>query len=153
MGSEENSPIHPFPQTCFLVDPLTETGMFTLSKTERLNSKIRIGKMFESGSSKSFSVFPMRVVFMPAEQMDARAAILVSVSKRRFKHAVDRNRIKRQIREAYRLNKHLLTDELQKHDVRMAVAFLYVADEILPTSEIAVKMKIALQRIVEKHFS
>ena len=58
--------------------------------------------MFEGGVSKSFSIFPIRVVYMPVEQGEAPASILISVSKRRFKRAVKRNRVKRQIREAYR---------------------------------------------------
>ena len=73
-------------------------GIYTLCKAERLNSKILIGKMFEGGVSKSFSIFPIRVVYMPVEQGEAPASILISVSKRRFKRAVKRNRVKRQIR-------------------------------------------------------
>ena len=60
-------------------------GIYTLCKAERLNSKILIGKMFEGGVSKSFSIFPIRVVYMPVEQGEAPASILISVSKRRFK--------------------------------------------------------------------
>ena len=67
-------------------------GIYTLCKAERLNSKILIGKMFEGGVSKSFSIFPIRVVYMPVEQGEAPASILISVSKRRFKRAVKRNR-------------------------------------------------------------
>ena len=83
-------------------------GIYTLCKAERLNSKILIGKMFEGGVSKSFSIFPIRVVYMPVEQGEAPASILISVSKRRFKRAVKRNRVKRQIREAYRVFSFLL---------------------------------------------
>lgn len=61
-----------------------------------------------AGGSRSFSIFPLRVVWLPAEELDVQASILISVSKRRFKRAVKRNRIKRQIREAYRLNKQIL---------------------------------------------
>lgn len=64
-----------------------------------------IEKMF-AGGSRSFSVFPLRVVYLPVEELEAPVSILVSVSKRRFKRAVKRNRVKRQIREAYRMNKH-----------------------------------------------
>ena len=78
-------------------------GIYTLCKAERLNSKILIEKMF-AGGSKSFSIFPIRVVYMPVEQGEAPASILISVSKRRFKRAVKRNRVKRQVREAYRKN-------------------------------------------------
>ncbi len=59
----------------------------TLCKAERLNSKILIEKMF-AGGSKSFSFFPLRVVYMPVENQDAQASVLLSVSKKRFKRAV-----------------------------------------------------------------
>lgn len=61
-----------------------------------------------AGGSRSFSIFPLRVIWLPVEELDVQASILISVSKRRFKRAVKRNRIKRQIREAYRLNKQIL---------------------------------------------
>lgn len=125
-------------------------SVYTLCKAERLNSKILIGKMFEGGVSKSFSIFPIRVVYMPIEQGDAPAAILISVSKRRFKRAVKRNRVKRQIREVYRKNKRLLVDELQRREQRLAIAFIYLSDELIATSELEEKMKIALSRISEK---
>ena len=106
--------------------------------------------MFEGGVSKSFSIFPIRVVY---EQGEAPASILISVSKRRFKRAVKRNRVKRQIREAYRKNKSLLVDELQRREQRLAVAFIYLSDELVATAELEEKMKIALARISEKLFS
>ena len=110
--------------------------------------------MFEGGVSKSFSIFPIRVVYMPVEQGEAPASILISVSKRRFKRAVKRNRVKRQIREAYRMNKHgLLVDELQCREQRLAIAFIYLSDELVATAELEEKMKIALARISEKLFS
>ena len=106
--------------------------------------------MFEGGVSKSFSIFPIRIVYMPVEQGDASASILISVSKRRFKRAVKRNRVKRQIREAYRKNKYLLTDELHRRELRLAIAFIYLSDELTVTAELEEKMKIALSRISEK---
>lgn len=122
----------------------------TLCKAERLNSKLLIGKMFEGGVSKSFSIFPIRIVYMPIERGDAPAAILISVSKRRFKRAVKRNRVKRQIREAYRKSKHLLVDELALRDQRLAIAIIYLSTELIATSELEEKMEIALSRISEK---
>ena len=121
----------------------------TLCKAERLNSKILIEKMF-AGGSKSFSIFPIRVVYMPIEQGEAPATILISVSKRRFKRAVKRNRVKRQIREVYRKNKLQLLDDLQSRGQRLAIAFIYLSDELVATAELEEKMKIALSRISEK---
>ena len=124
----------------------------TLHKTERLDKKKVIDKMF-SGGARSFSVFPLRVVYLPVEELEAPVSILVSVSKRRFKRAVKRNRVKRQIREAYRKNKSLLVDELQRREQRLAIAFIYLSDELVATAELEEKMKIALARISEKLFS
>ena len=121
----------------------------TLHKSERLDRKKVIEKMF-AGGSRSFSVFPLRVVYLPVEELYVPVSILVSVSKRRFKRAVKRNRVKRQIREAYRLNKHLLSDALSGSQTRLAVAFIYLSDELVPSSVIEERMKIALSRIAEK---
>lgn len=121
----------------------------TLHKSERLDRKKVIEKMF-AGGSRSFSVFPLRVVYLPVEELDVPVSILVSVSKRRFKRAVKRNRVKRQIREAYRLNKHLLSNALSGSQTRLAVAFIYLSDELVPSSVIEERMKIALSRIAEK---
>lgn len=120
----------------------------TLCKSERLNKKKIIDKMF-SGGARSFSVFPLRVVYLPVEELDEPVAILVSVSKRRFKRAVKRNRVKRQIREAYRKNKHELLQVLQTKERQLAVAFIYLSDRLTDSAEIEARMKTALARIAE----
>lgn len=121
----------------------------TLRKPERLNRKKVIEKMF-AGGSRSFSVFPLRVVYLPVEESDAPVSILVSVSKRHFKRAVKRNRVKRQIREAYRMNKQELLSALAQRQSRLAVAFIYLSDELVDSSVIEERMKTALARIVER---
>lgn len=75
-------------------------------KSHRLCSKYLIDKLFEPGCSKSFSAFPLRLIIRTVEEENTQ--LLISVPKRYFKHAVDRNRVKRQIREAYRNNSQLL---------------------------------------------
>ena len=67
--------------------------------------------------------------YLPVEELEAPVSILVSVSKRRFKRAVKRNRVKRQIREAYRMNKHGLLAVLTEKKCRLAVAFIYLSDQ------------------------
>ena len=121
----------------------------TLRKSERLDKKKVIEKMF-AGGSRSFSVFPLRVVYLPVEELEAPVSILVSVSKRRFKRAVKRNRVKRQIREAYRLNKQPLLQTLKEHNLHIAIAFIYLSDELTDSSLITERMKTALSRISEQ---
>ena len=121
----------------------------TLCKAERLNSKILIEKMF-AGGSKSFSIFPLRVVYMPVENQDVQASILLSVSKKRFKRAVKRNRVKRQLREAYRMHKHQLLQILTDKQQQLAIAFIYISDELTSSDAIEEKIKILLARISEK---
>lgn len=86
---------------------------FTYPKSEKLKSKKTIDLLFSKG--KSVSKFPLRLVYVALEEEnDAKTTVGVSVSKKHFKHAVDRNYYKRILREAYRLNKHLLLENLQK---------------------------------------
>jgi ribonuclease P protein component len=121
----------------------------TLNKSERLHRKKQIEKVF-TGGARSFSLFPLRVVYLPMDDLDADAAILISVSKRHFKRAVKRNRVKRQIREAYRKNKHLLLDAINGDKCKLAVAFIYLSNELPETDVINNKMKVALQRVAEQ---
>ena len=121
----------------------------TLHKVERLDKKKIIEKMF-AGGSRSFSVFPLRVVYLPVEELEADASILISVSKRRFKRAVKRNRVKRQIREAYRVNKHELLNILVERKCRLAIAFIYLSDLRVESSIIEDRMRISFVRITEK---
>lgn len=125
---------------------------YTLCKKERLNSRTMIERLF-TGGSKSFAAFPLRVVYMPVEPggEDAVAAsMLVSVPKKRFKRAVKRNLVKRQVREAYRKNKHLLLDVLEGRNKRLAIAFIWLDGHIHPTAEVEEKMKRLLFHIAER---
>ena len=95
----------------------------TLSKSERLNKKLVIDRLF-AGGSKSLLAFPLRVVYMPVEPEGERTSILISVPKKRFRRAVKRNRVKRQVREAYRKNKFTLLHVLEEKGVCLALAFI-----------------------------
>lgn len=135
-----------------------------LDKSERLTSQIVIDKLFAGGNA-SMAVFPLRVVFMrvgeatdssetakgsEVPKMEPPVSILVSVPKKRFRHAVDRNRMKRLVREAYRLNKHILWDALEGKDYRLVLAFVCITDS-LPSFPIVQKsVRKALVRIAER---
>ncbi|MFL9845862.1 ribonuclease P protein component [Flavobacterium rhizosphaerae] len=87
---------------------------FTYPKSEKLKSRVVIEKLFTGG--KSVSKYPLRLVYIPLDDADiiSSTQVGVSVSKRYFKKAVDRNYYKRLMREAYRLNKYQLTGALTK---------------------------------------
>ena len=123
---------------------------FTLSKEERICSKKLINELF-TGNGRSMTAFPLRVVFMKRTIIDdqPRAAMLVSVPKRYFKHAVDRNRVKRQVREAFRRNKSIITQNLTDDHEAVAMAFVWLTDEKFPSSEVVNRMVRLLTRISE----
>lgn len=118
----------------------------TFSKEERLCSKRSIDSLFHNGSS--FVVYPFRVVysFYPTEHFEAK--VILSVTKRRFKRAHDRNRIKRLMREVYRLQKNeLLYPALLEKSLNIDFAIQYVAKEELPYSFLFEKMNKVLQQL------
>lgn len=118
----------------------------TLRKSERLHFDKVIGRMFQQPAG-SFVSYPLRVVFLRDETLEVPSAILISVSKRRFKHAVDRNRIKRQIRESYRLEKEPLIQCLEAAHLKVAVSFIYVSAEHTPSPLIRKSMQEAVSRL------
>lgn len=124
--------------------------MNDLSKAERLHSRATIEKLFSGGSARSFSIYPLRVVYMPVDSQEPAASMLISVPKKRFKRAVKRNLVKRQVREAYRLNKSLLSEPLSATGSGVRLAFIYISDELVPTAEIHTKVRTLLSRIAEK---
>jgi ribonuclease P protein component len=112
---------------------------FTYPKNEKLKSKITIDLLFSKG--KSVSKYPLRLVYVESdygipEASDQKLKMGVSVSKKYFKHAVDRNYFKRVLRETYRLNKHLLIDSLDKPYTFM---FFYQTKDRLSYEEINTK--------------
>ncbi|KAF2334659.1 ribonuclease P protein component [Flavobacterium ginsenosidimutans] len=109
---------------------------FTYPKNERLKSKTTIGLLFSEG--KSVSKYPLRLVYRQAEaNSEEETKIGVSVSKKYFKKAVDRNYFKRVLRETYRLNKHLLLNNL---DRPYSIMFFYQTKDRLSYEEINTKM-------------
>ncbi len=124
----------------------------TFCKAERLNSKLVIDKLFAGGNG-SMAVFPLRVVFMKMEGAtpdSVPASILISVPKKRFHHAVDRNRMKRQVREAYRTQKQSLWEHLADKDCRVAIAFICITDKPVSSRQVHKAVGKALVRIIEK---
>ena len=123
-----------------------KTNTFPLK--EHLKSKRVIEKLYAEGAS--VTSYPLRAVFLEQEEQEPTAAILISVAKRRFRHAVDRNLVKRRIREAYRTSKHPFVEALQAKDKKMAVAILYIDTRHNSTEFIKRKMEKLLANIITK---
>jgi ribonuclease P protein component len=114
---------------------------FTFRKEERLNKEKWIQELFAKGSS--FHLYPFKVLFLPHPDVEYPfTQVLISVSTRNFKRAVDRNLVKRRIREAYRLNKANLPASK-----KWLIAYIYVAKEILPSEIIHSKLPLTLERL------
>lgn len=125
------------------------TQRYTLSKEERLSWKRYIDLLFEKG--QSFVAFPLRVVYLPMEEaMSAPVSILISVSKKKFKRAVKRNLVKRQVREAYRVRKYELIEPLVAKNKGMLIAFLYIDKEIRPFADLEKAMNKAIRLLRDK---
>ncbi|QIP12121.1 ribonuclease P protein component [Spirosoma aureum] len=128
----------------------------TFTKSERLCSKKVLGELFKKGSTtgssqtvRTFYLFPFRVLYLPqpeAQLIDEPPlpAIVITVPKRTFKRAVDRNLIRRRVREAYRLNKHLFKADQPSP---ASIAFLYTAKQIISFEEIEKGMKLAFKKM------
>ena len=99
-------------------------------KQERIVSQKLIDELFTSGQSHSLTAFPLRAVYLVRENTCQSTAIqlLLSVPKRHFKHAVDRNRVKRQLREAFRKNKEVLAETIAEGQ-GVALAFVWMSDK------------------------
>jgi ribonuclease P protein component len=117
--------------------------MQTFSKNERLVSKVLIERLVEKGYA--FNHAPFRVSWLPINESSAPVRVLISVPKRNFKKAVDRNRLKRQIREAYRKKKQKLYDQLQER--KIVLMLIYTAKTKLEYAEIEKKISEALERL------
>ncbi|MBL7697206.1 MAG: ribonuclease P protein component [Chitinophagaceae bacterium] len=107
---------------------------FTLGKNERLKSRKLIGQLFSEG--KSIAVYPLRLLYSVNPAPDSPQAGF-TVSSKNFKRAVDRNRIKRLMREAYRLNKN----ELKKDGAALTLFFIYTGKDIIDFESMCTKIQ------------
>ena len=119
---------------------------YFLKKTDRLKSRKAIDIMFTKG--KSFSNFPFRILWMNVENEDGLKAGF-SPSTKNFKKATDRNKIKRLMREAYRLQKNDLAVQLSLNKKAINVFFIYTGKEVPTYDLIFEKMGNVLKRIIK----
>ena len=123
-------------------------NQLTFKKSERISRKSEIDILFDRGNA--FISYPLRVVYVEQKPLSGAAiAVLVSVPKKKIKHAVQRNRIKRLIREAYRLNKAALIQHCTEKECGLLIAFLYTGNESCRWTEIDATMQKALNSLKE----
>ena len=120
---------------------------FSYSHDEKLKSRKLLNAIFAKG--KSFSFYPIKVIYQRIDSpLDNLLQVGVGVSSRHFKKAVDRNRIKRLLREAYRTQKKILVFT-EPAPTKKILFFLYVGKELPDAALIQSKMAVALQKISE----
>lgn len=120
----------------------------TFRKEERLCGQKLIDRLFSEGN-RQISVFPVRLVWLLLDNADFEGVrILISAPKRNFHHAVDRNRIKRQIREFYRTSSAPLKDAVASRNKGLALAFLFNDNKLWDTDKLQPKLQAAMERLV-----
>ena len=115
------------------------SGNLTFGKQEKLCAKRAIDRLFVGGNSRSVVAFPIRLVYMPVEreQDESLLKVLVTVSKKHFKHAVDRNRTKRLLREAWRLHRNEILQLLRlKQTGGLDVALIWLDDKLWTAKDV-----------------
>jgi len=126
---------------------------FTLGKEERLKSRKQIEQLFDKG--KSFVVAPFRIYFivnseLPIQKIESRLKFGTGVSAKNFKKAVDRNRIKRLTREAWRLQKNEIREKARETQRQLNVFFIYTGKELPDFTTVKEKVAIALKKLADK---
>ena len=124
---------------------LQSTIRYTLGKQERLKSRKLIDQLFKEG--KFFSVFPIRVVWQLQQTSPGTLQTGFTVSTKHFKKAVHRNRIKRLMREAWRLQKNDLQNEAVSKNLQLSVFLLYVGKDIPNYTLMTEKAVVILKRL------
>lgn len=122
--------------------------MNTFPKSEKLCGQLRIAALYKGG--RRFVAFPMRVSYMVVSGNTEPPKVLIWAPKSLFKHAVDRNHLRRLMREAYRLNNQPLLDFCAERGISLQLAFNYLDKEQHSQEDISRAMQKALKKIINQ---
>jgi ribonuclease P protein component len=123
---------------------------FTLGKSERLKSRKQIEQLFREG--KNFALSPFRIYYLISPLINSSPSNLqfgTGASGKNFKRAVDRNRIKRLTREAYRLQKKQLQETLTQKKIQLNVFFIYTGKELPVFNVVKEKVNVILNKLIK----
>ncbi len=129
----------------FVANPLFVAKQFTLGKEERLKSRKQTELLFSEG--KRFTLPPFRIHYSFNNAEKTLLQFGAGVSKRNFKKAVDRNRIRRLMREAYRLQKKVLQEKLKEQNIQLIIFFIYTGKELPEYKEVYEKIGKGLDKL------
>jgi len=120
----------------------------TLPKSDRLTSRVSISQIYEKG--KHLNEYPFKVVWCEENNGNSELKVVFSVPKRKFKRAVDRNRIKRRLREAYRKHKHMCKKAVESKNKSVSLFLIYMGKEIPKSDLVEDKIILLLNRLTEE---
>ncbi len=123
--------------------------MHTFKKEERLCSTKLLDKLFHSGSS--FLLYPYRITWLPNPNQGVPAQVVIQVSKRRYKRAVDRNLIKRRVRELYRIHKAAELHPFIRPESPILLGISYIGKEILGSKDLEPKLLSVFKTLAKEY--